>query len=346
MSQHADVRPGDCASCSTLFTQLSRHTDPARLTIARLGELAKLGRRATFLHLAHLETRGLIGEDRRTPVEGATLERPAFKPRPAATALDWATSVKTPHRACGKLLCAYAAHGWRGQLKDAVLAKAAGLSVRTIERHRPCLGESGAKLIYFTRDQINDANGRLRNPDRYTLNPGLARVEMPKAPTHHARDDKWFHDIAEALLLRMPWFASAPWESGWETTRQRGIGALARAYKAHAGTWGEADWYAHLHRDTPVNRPLFHLRQLIATADPTRPPVSGSPEYTATGTTAPLLPVTCERCEKRAFRPTEPGRTVCGPCREEAERANDPRAAHAAFERLLGPISNPLGKAV
>ncbi|MDH6145973.1 hypothetical protein P3T35_008035 [Kitasatospora sp. GP30] len=353
MSQHADVHPGDCTSCTALFTQLNQHTDPQSLTVAQLGELAQLGRRATFLHLAHLEARGLIGGDRRTVVEGTSLDRPAFKPHPAATALEWARSIKAPDLACGKLLCAYAAHGWRGQLADKELAAKCGVSVVTVKRHRPHLGEKGAGLIRFTRDQVNDARGRLRGPDRYALVTGLVTVKTPKLGKP-AGDTAWFAAAAEVLLRDQFWFARRPdqaterWRADWRT----GIRILAAAYEKHADTWTEADWRAHLRRNAPHHRPLFHLRQLIDTADPARPPVSGGAEYTATGTTAPLPLVTCERCEQRAFRPSEPGRTVCGPCREKdaahelADELREVQAAHAAFERLLGTITNPLGKAV
>src|SRR5690606_5542261 len=100
-----------------------------------------LKKRATQDHLAHLFAHGRIDADRRTPLVSG-IGQPML---PGAQ--QWAANVVAPDPTCAKCLIALAGWGWEGQVSMEELARYAGVSLRTVERHRPHL--VNADLVRF-----------------------------------------------------------------------------------------------------------------------------------------------------------------------------------------------------
>ncbi|MBK6017600.1 hypothetical protein [Streptomyces sp. MBT53] len=199
MAPHRAISPDECDLCIRVFGALGDHqlADPETwLTTVELGKLVGLKKRATQYHLAHLYEHGRIDEDQRTPLTGG-IGQPLL---PGAH--EWARNVIAPDPTCAKCLIALAGIGWEGQVSQEELAKLAGVSLRTIERHRPHL--VAADLVTF-RPVTMRASGTSgyvtgRRPDRFTLMSGLTAARLEGAAWDEAPAR------AEAVINRVRWF--------------------------------------------------------------------------------------------------------------------------------------------
>jgi hypothetical protein len=169
------------------------------LTTEEIGLAAGLKVRATQVHLAHLWLRGRIDADRRTPLPGSTMSEPVLP-----GALEWASAVVAPDPTCARCLLALARLGWDGQIHMADLAREAGVSLRSVERHRPHLIR--ADLVRFRPVSFTDPiTGRItREADRYTLlsqftAAPLAGDELAEVPERAAK-----------LVGEVTWFTGGP----------------------------------------------------------------------------------------------------------------------------------------
>ncbi|MGW2227492.1 hypothetical protein [Streptomyces formicae] len=200
------MSPDDCPTCRRLFAALEdrQKADPeAPITTAELGSLVGLKTRATQNHLAHLFQRGRIDADRRTPLPGIA---GAAQPQ-LPGAVEWARGVVesdpvfAPDPTCAKCLVALAQIGWRGPVDTAALAAAAGVSVRSIERHRPHLVEWD-----YVRFRIATVPGKAegkfagRRPSTFELMSGfyarpLTADELAHVPAR-----------AQAIIERVRWY--------------------------------------------------------------------------------------------------------------------------------------------
>ncbi|MEW1551472.1 hypothetical protein [Streptomyces tsukubensis] len=231
--QHRAISPDDCRTCRRILgvledRQQANAGDP--ITTDGIGGLVGLKRRATQVHLAHLFQHSRIDADRRTPLAGITGASEPVLPG----AVDWASRmVETnplfaPDPTCAKCLVALAGFGWSGEINPAELAAAAGVSVRSVERHRPHLVEWD--LLYFKPTSVPLGNGgrfRGRKPSEYELMSGfyarpLTREEWADVPARAAKvvdAVSWFvgvspeerenAEIAVSFVLRSGWPAHA-----------------------------------------------------------------------------------------------------------------------------------------
>lgn len=201
MAPHRAISPDECNICIRVFGALEDRqlADPVTcLTTEALGKLIGLKKRATQYHLAHLYAHGRIDEDHRTPLTSG-IGQPLL---PGAHA--WARTVIAPDPTCAKCLIALAGIGWEGQVSQEELAKIAGVSLRTIERHRPHL--VAADLVTFRPVTIR-ASGTTglvtgRRADRFTLMSGLAAARLAGAAWTEAPAR------AESLIDRVRWFVT------------------------------------------------------------------------------------------------------------------------------------------
>jgi hypothetical protein len=257
--QHPATLPDDCRGCRALFAALlADHQEPPAIapTVDVLGQRAGLGRRAAFVHLAHLVTHRRIREDRRTPVPGAAVGRGQQVP-PDADALTWAACQEVPDAACARCLAQFARAaglGWSGQLGERELAEALGVSERTARTHRGHLVR--AALIRFTPSVLVVGDGhRVRQPDRFTLLSGVVA-----APVLVPGGD-WTDDLAATMLSRLWWFDTAR-----KRDSERGRVAIARRLRAG---WSEGALMERLERapDGAVTNPYGRLAMLLPAPD-------------------------------------------------------------------------------
>lgn len=199
MAPHREISPDECEYCIRVFGALEDHqlADPETpLTTDAIGRVVGLKKRATQYHLAHLYAHGRIDQDQRTPLTGG-IGQPLL---PGAQ--EWARNAVAPDPTCAKCLIALAGIGWEGQVSQEELAKLAGVSLRTIERHRPHL--VAADLVAF-RPVTMRAPGTSgyvtgRRPDRFTLMSGLTAARLEGAAWDEAPAR------AEAVVNRVRWF--------------------------------------------------------------------------------------------------------------------------------------------
>ncbi|MFF3617556.1 hypothetical protein [Streptomyces sp. NPDC002580] len=224
--QHREGPPEDCASCRKVFAVVAgnHQADPdVRLTTTQIGERCGLGERATYVHLSHLFRHRRVKADRRTPVAGATVRKGGEVP-PAADSVMWAANQATADRTCGLLLTSLAksARGaWSGQTTMEWLAGDAGLSLRTVERHRPHLaarkvrdaaGAVRSGLVEFTADTVLSRNGRhrVRRGDRFRFLAGRDARALAWNPAESLVDPREFEGTARALVDAVRWFVGPP----------------------------------------------------------------------------------------------------------------------------------------
>ncbi|MGV9315171.1 hypothetical protein ACWDR0_23755 [Streptomyces sp. NPDC003691] len=230
--QHRTISPDECRTCRRILGVLEdRHQASAGepITTDEIGRLVGLKRRATQIHLAHLFQHSRIDADRRTPLSGITGASEPVLPG----AVDWASRmtetspVFAPDPTCARCLVALAEVGWSGETDPAELAAAAGVSVRSVERHRPHLVEWD--LARFKINTVSLGGGRFRGRKKTTfeLMSGfyarpLTRDEWADVPARAAKvvdGVGWFvgvspeerenAEIAVAFVLRAGWPAHA-----------------------------------------------------------------------------------------------------------------------------------------
>ncbi|MFI5867719.1 hypothetical protein [Streptomyces sp. NPDC051546] len=166
--------------------------------------------------MAHLFSNSRIDADRRTPLGGRTAAQPTL---PGAT--EWARSMTVPDPTCGKCLLALALIGWEGEFDSALLAEMTGMSIATMDRHRPHLVEFD--LLRFRPSSIPAGGGyfRGRGPSTFTLMSGFFARELDDAEklTVPAR--------AHEIVGRVRWFAGASIEE--RTSAEIAVGFVLRA---------------------------------------------------------------------------------------------------------------------
>ncbi|WP_371634513.1 hypothetical protein OG693_39900 [Streptomyces sp. NBC_01259] len=207
---HRQGPPEDCASCRKLFTVLSEHHQASpdlRLTVAEIGTRCGSSRVTAQRHLSYLVKHKRVKADGRTPVRGATVAQGGEVPDDA-TPLQWAVNVIAPDPTCGKGLRVLAGQGWSGRIGPGEIAAAAGISVRTWERHRPHLVT--ARLVQFTPTTVlaRDGRHRVRLADGYRLMSGV--VVAAPAGDSYAADAAG--DQAKALVDSIRWYCAPPAE--------------------------------------------------------------------------------------------------------------------------------------
>ncbi|MCY0961462.1 hypothetical protein [Streptomyces sp. H27-H5] len=202
MAQHRAISPDDCPRCRQVFAALEERQirDPeAEITTREIGQAAGLKERATQVHLRHLFEHSRIDADRRTPLSG--VGQPVL---PGAQA--WAASVTAPDPTCAKCLVALAGWGWDGQVDVKELAAMAGVSVRSVERHRPHLVDFD--LVRFRSASIPAGGGVFNGakPAHFTLMSGFyaralndaERAEVPARAAAVIDRVRWFVGVTEA----------------------------------------------------------------------------------------------------------------------------------------------------
>ncbi|MFD9593137.1 hypothetical protein ACFWA9_10305 [Kitasatospora sp. NPDC059973] len=290
--QHRDVNPDDCPPCRRVFAALEDHQKAAPsewLTTEEIGRAAGLKTRATQVHLAHLWARHRIDADRRTPLPGSTMAEPVLP-----GALDWASAVVAPDPTCTRCLLALARLGWEGQIHMEDLAREAGVSLRSVERHRPHLIR--ADLVQFRPVSFTDsATGRItREADRYTLLSQFTATPLPESERDAAMV------TAAAVVRQVHWFTGGPEErrlaersvwwflcNGWPAP------ALLRALDAT--------------KDRRAFNPGGYLDALLRKL-PLHYVLPAREVYTGQG--SPRM-AECPICHN-AFRTSIPGRPLCG----------------------------------
>lgn len=291
MAPHRDISPDDCPNCHKVYGALEEHqtADPEKwLTTEALGRMIGLKKRATQDHLAHLFAHSRIDADRRTPLGGG-IGQPLL---PGAQ--EWAANVVAPDPTCAKCLVALAAIGWEGQVHMEELAKIAGVSLRTIERHRPHLVR--ADLVAFRPVPIRENGKNLgRLPDRFTLMSGFTAPRLEGAALEAVPA------LAESIIDRVRWFVGV-------TDEERALAAKSVAWCLRNG-WPEDALLRAL--DATENRQAYRpngyldklLRKLPAQyVIPARQVV--------TQRTAPRV-AECRVC-RTAVKTTLPGNVLCG----------------------------------
>ncbi|MGO4747042.1 hypothetical protein AB4212_00080 [Streptomyces sp. 2MCAF27] len=299
MAPHRDISPDDCSPCQRVFAALEDHqlADPeTHLTTEEIGRVVGLKKRATQDHLAHLFAHSRIDADRRTPLADG-IGQPLL---PGAQV--WAANVVAPDPTCAKCLIALAGWGWEGQVRMDELAKAAGVSLRTVERHRPHL--VNADLVVFRPAPVREANsgfvaGRL--PDRYTLMSGLTAPKLEGAALAAAPAR------AAAIIERVRWFVPADDDMrAFEEQRELAIRSVTWCLR---NGWPEEALLRAL--DASENRSAYRpggylsklLRKLpLEYVVPAREVVRGE---------TPERRVDCPICD-RPFKTRMPGRVLCG----------------------------------
>ncbi|MEU2395054.1 hypothetical protein [Streptomyces sp. NPDC007369] len=200
MAPHRDISPDHCENCRRVFAALEDHqlADPETwLTTTEIGKVVGLKKRATQDHLAHLFAKGRIDVDRRTP-----LRRGVGQP-PLPGAQEWAAAILAPDPTCAKCLIALAGWGWQGQVSEDELARAAGISLRSVQRHRAHLIR--ADLVVFRPVVLQTDDGRNigRRPDRFTLMSGITAPRLDGAAWDEAPA------VAARVIDRVRWFVGA-----------------------------------------------------------------------------------------------------------------------------------------
>jgi len=206
--QHRQGPPEDCTSCRKLFTVLSEHHQASpdlRLTVAELGTRCGLTREPAQRHLSYLVKHKRVKADGRTPVRGATVTQGGEVPGDASP-LQWAVTVATPDRSCGKFLRVLAGQGWSGRIGPADITAAAGVSLRTWKGHRPHL--VAARLVQFTPTTVlaRDGRHRVRLADRFRLMSGI----VVPAPIGDSFAADAAGDQAKALVDSLWWYCASP----------------------------------------------------------------------------------------------------------------------------------------
>ncbi|MEV7842236.1 hypothetical protein [Streptomyces albidoflavus] len=307
MAPHRDISPDDCPNCRKVFAALEDHQIAASeiwLTTEEIGKIVGLKKRATQDHLAHLFGQGRIDADRRTPLVSG-IGQPLL-----TGAQEWATNIVTPDPTCARCLVALAGIGWEGQIKMEDLAKAAGVSLRTAERHRPHL--VNADLVAFAPVPVQTHDGKTygRRPDRFTLMSAIPAPRLEGAAWEAAPAR------AEAILDRVRWFVNVEPE-------ERALAVRSVAWCLRNG-WPEEPLLKAL--DASLNRRAYrpggYLSKLLRKL-PTEYIVPAREMHT--GRSAPRV-VDCPVC-RNAFRTTLPGTPLCGGgfC-HEAGRGSAPAA--------------------
>lgn len=269
------------------------------MTTVEIGATVGLKKRATQDHLAHLFARARIDADRRTPLSGASVGQPAL---PGAQ--QWAASVLAPDPTCARCLVALAGVGWDGQFSMEELAEAAGVSLRSVERHRPHLRDANLVRLRPVTVKVGPEGHRVRMPDHFTL---LSGIRAPKL-TGAAWDDA--PEVARNVIAAVRWFT--------------GVSEAERANATAAVTWVLRNGWpreALLREldatlDRQAYRPGGYLHKLLRKL----PPEYILPaQETYTGRTAPRV-TECLECGA-AVKTTTPGSVRCTPCYTARERA-------------------------
>ncbi|MFD8597664.1 hypothetical protein ACFV1L_21940 [Kitasatospora sp. NPDC059646] len=259
------------------------------LTTEEIGRATGLKKRATQVHLAHLWQRGRIDADRRTPLPGSTVSEPVLP-----GALDWVSSVVAPDPTCTKCLLALARLGWEGQIRMEDLAREAGVSLRSVERHRPHLIR--AELVRFRPVSHTDpVTGRIsRVADRFTLLSQFTRAPL-------AGDElKGVPQRAAQLVASIHWFTGDPDE--------RAIAESSVSWFLRNG-WPEDALLQAL--DATKDRRAFHPTGYLAALLRKLSPQYVLPAREVyTGQGSPRL-AECPVC-RGAFYTAIPGRPLCG----------------------------------
>ncbi|MFI1890509.1 hypothetical protein [Streptomyces jumonjinensis] len=239
--------------------------------------------------MAHLFAHARIDADRRTPLANG-IGQPLL---PGAQA--WAAAVIAPDPTCARCLIALAAFGWAGQVDEMALAEMAGVSVRSVQRHRPHLVR--AELVAFTPVPVKSDNGRNlgSKPHRYTLlsqfpAPRLTGAAWDQAPAQAASiidRVRWFtttsRDERSLAIRSVTWFL----RNGWP---ERAL-LIALDHTEDRQAYAPGGYLAKILRKLPV--------EYILPA-----------EEVVTQRTAPHV-VDCPIC-KTPFRTTLTGHPLCG----------------------------------
>ncbi|MEU7153857.1 hypothetical protein AB0B15_38455 [Streptomyces sp. NPDC045456] len=227
MAPHRAISPDDCPTCRKIFAvledrQKASPDDP--ITTEEIGRLIGFKKRATQNHLAHLFQQGRIDADRRTPLPGV---RSAGQPA-LPGAVEWATRIVetnpvfAPDPTCAKCLVALARYGWSGQVNVAELAAEAGVSVRSVERHRPHLVEWD--LVRFRIATVpTEGSGvfRGRKPSYYTLMSGFYARPLTEEERVHVPAR------AAAIIDRVRWYVGVSPEE--RENAETAVGFVLRA---------------------------------------------------------------------------------------------------------------------
>ena len=292
MAPHRDVSPDKCSTCHKVFAALEDHqlADPETwLTTEAIGRVVGLRKRATQDHLAHLFAHSRIDADRRTPLADG-IGQPLL---PGAQ--QWAAAVVAPDPTCAKCLIALAGCGWDGQVSMDELAEIAGLSLRTVERHRPHLVR--ADLVAFRPVPVRTHDGKNfgRRPDRFTLMSGITAPRLEGAAWAEAPAR------AAAVIERVRWFVGV-------TADERDLAITSVAWCLRNG-WPEDSLLRALDaaEDRHAYRPNGYLSKLLRKL-PTEYVVPA--QQIAMGRVAPRV-TDCPVCAT-PFKTTLPGRVLCG----------------------------------
>lgn len=290
MAPHREINPDDCPNCRSVFGALVERqmADPETpLTTEEIGRIVGLKKRATQVHLAHLFAHSRIDADRRTPLHG--MSQPVL-----FGAQEWAASVVAPDPTCAKCLIALAGIGWEGQVAMKDLAKIAGISLRSVERHRAHL--VAADLVSFRPVPIRENGKNLgRKPDRFTL---LSAI--PAAPLEGAALEA-VPAVAESIIDRVRWFVGV-------TDEERSLAVKSVAWCLRNG-WPEDALLRAL--DATENRAAYRPNGYLSKLLRKLPSQYIIPaRQMVTQRTAPRV-TECRIC-RTAVRTTLPGHVLCG----------------------------------
>jgi hypothetical protein len=214
-------------------------------------------------------------------------------------------SVVAPDPTCTKCLLALARLGWDGQISMEELAEAAGVSLRSVERHRPHLIR--ADLVAFRPVSRTDpVTGHItRSAGRYTLLSQFTAAPLADKEREAARA------TAAELVRRVHWFTGGPEERAiaersvwWFLANGWPAEALLRALDAT--------------RDRRAFNPAGYLAALLRKLPP-QYVLPARDVYTGQG--SPRL-AECPVC-RGMFKTSIPGRPLCGAgyCLEAADLA-------------------------
>ncbi|WP_069874795.1 hypothetical protein [Streptomyces malaysiensis] len=299
MAPHRDLSPDDCRNCQRVFAALQEHqlADPeTHLTTEAIGRVVGLKKRATQDHLAHLFAHSRIDADRRTPLAGG-IGQPVL---PGAQ--QWAASVVAPDPTCAKCLIALAGHGWEGQVHMEELAKAAGVSLRTVERHRPHL--VNADLVYFRPSTVRTPGSGYvtgRRPDRYTLMSGLTTPRLEGAAWAEAPER------AASVIRRVRWFVP-PDDNTTAFEEQRELAIRSVTWCLRNG-WPEEALLKAL--DASENRQAYRPGGYLSKLLRKLPVEYVIPAREVFTKSAPQRMTECPIC-RQPVKTRMPGRVLCG----------------------------------
>ncbi|MEU8516381.1 hypothetical protein AB0C76_33080 [Kitasatospora sp. NPDC048722] len=291
--------PRQCEPCRKIYGILQEHHDAAPADPLRtedIGRMTGLKTRAAQVHLRHLWTEGRIDADRRTPL-GLMSSEPTLP-----GALDWAAQVVAPDPTCAKCLLALAALGWEGQIHTNDLAAAAGISPRSVERHRPHLIR--ADLVAFKPVSSTDPETGFvtRKVDRFTLLSQLTARPIEDPAEREAATAR-----AAAVVRRVSWLADV-------TPTEREFAIKSVRWCMWNG-WPDEALFRAL--DAAENRQAYNPNGYLAQLLRKLPREYVIPARQVYEDTAEERMLTCPKCD-RAFWTTRPGKPLCGPCREAA----------------------------